>query len=260
MNRYNLNYTKIPARWDKGNTSTLAGCRFPGSLMTGNTPAAPATPTPKITQNLIKKAAPTLPVTPEVEAKEFMGHKLTPVSQQNIDARKVVRYINKNTFRLKVGGLVDHPLSLSYADLQALPQISRLTDSKLVEDWNFTAKWSGPSLSSILREAGIKPEAKIVIFHTEDAPLGSSSLDLSYIFNTNIIIALKDNDISLTPAGGFPCRVIAMINNGYKWAKWVTEIEVSDRATFQGNIICHCDLDDFWPYGWPGPWPNPWPW
>jgi DMSO/TMAO reductase YedYZ molybdopterin-dependent catalytic subunit len=62
------------------------------------------------------------------EATEFMGHKLTPISAQLNNAIKGTEYINQDTYRLTVDGLVDHPLSLSYADLQAYPQIDQLMD------------------------------------------------------------------------------------------------------------------------------------
>ena len=170
----------------------------------------------------------------EVEATEFMGTQLTPISQQNNNALKGTQYIDKDTYVLTVDGLVDHPLSLTYADLEAYPQISQLMDLDCVEGWSFTAKWTGPALSAIFAAAGVKPEAKIVIFHTTDVPEGYSSLDLDYIINNNIIIALKDNDITLTPDRGFPFQVVAMSKFGYKWAKWVTRIELSDNTSFRG--------------------------
>lgn len=170
----------------------------------------------------------------EVEATEFMGVQLTPISEQNNNALKGTQYIDKDTYVLTVDGLVDHPLSLTYADLEAYPQISQLMDLDCVEGWSFTAKWTGPALSAILAAAGVKPEAKIVIFHTTDVPEGYSSLDLDYVINNNIIIALKDNDITLTPNRGFPFQVVAMSKFGYKWAKWVTRIELSDNTSFRG--------------------------
>ncbi|MGD0781001.1 MAG: molybdopterin-dependent oxidoreductase [Dehalococcoidales bacterium] len=170
----------------------------------------------------------------EVEATEFMGHELTPISQQNNNALAGTQYIDKATYTLTVDGLVDHPLSLSYTDLEAYPQISQLMDLDCVEGWNFTAKWTGPALSAIFADAGVKPEAKIVIFHTADVPEGYSSLDLSYIYDNNIIIALKDNDITLSPERGFPFQVVAMSKFGYKWAKWVTRIELSANTSFRG--------------------------
>jgi DMSO/TMAO reductase YedYZ molybdopterin-dependent catalytic subunit len=170
----------------------------------------------------------------EVEATEYLGFKLTPISQQNNNALAGTQYIDKDSYVLIVDGLVDHPLQLTYADLQAYPQISQLMDLNCVEGWNFTAKWTGPALKAIFADAGVQPEAKIAIFYTTDVPEGYSSLDLDYIINNNIIIALKDNDITLTPDRGFPFQVVAMSKFGYKWAKWVVRIELSDNTSFRG--------------------------
>jgi len=174
------------------------------------------------------------PLPGEIEATEFMGHKLTPISQQRNNALKGTQHIDGSTFRLAVDGLVDNPLSLSYADLQAYPQISQLMDLDCVEGWNFTAKWTGPALAALFNDAKAKPEAKIAIFHTADVPEGYSSLDLSYIYDNKIIIALKDNDITLSADRGFPFQVVANSKFGYKWAKWVNEIEISDNTSFRG--------------------------
>jgi DMSO/TMAO reductase YedYZ molybdopterin-dependent catalytic subunit len=170
----------------------------------------------------------------EVEATEFQGTQLTPISEQNNNALAGTQNIDEATYRLTVDGLVDHPLSLSYADLQAYPQLSRLMDLDCVEGWNFTAKWTGPALSAIFADAGVKSEAKIAIFYTADVPTGYTSLDLSYITGNNIIIALKDNDITLPADRGFPFQVVAMGKYGYKWAKWVTRIELSSNTNFRG--------------------------
>ena len=170
----------------------------------------------------------------EIEATEFMGHKLTPISEQNNNALAGTQNIDMATYKLTVDGLVDHPLSLSYADLQAYPQVSQLMDLNCVEGWNFTAKWTGPELSAIFKDAGVKPSAIIAIFYTADVPVGYTSLDLNYINDNNIIIALKDNDLILPADRGFPFQVVAMNKFGYKWAKWVTRIELSSDTNFRG--------------------------
>ncbi len=170
----------------------------------------------------------------EVEATEFMGSKLTPIARQNNNGLKGTQYIDKATYALIVDGLVEHPLRLSYADLQAYPQISRLMELDCVEGWDFTAKWTGPALGAIFADAKVKPEARIAIFHSADVPGGYSSLDLGYINEKNIIIALKDNDITLPPDRGFPFQVVAMSKYGYKWAKWISRIELSSDARFRG--------------------------
>jgi DMSO/TMAO reductase YedYZ molybdopterin-dependent catalytic subunit len=177
-----------------------------------------------------------LPTTPPVEeeATEFQGTPLTPISQQGNAALAGVQFIDRDTYRLTVDGLVDHPLSLSYADLQAYAQESWLMDLNCVDGWYFTAKWTGPKLSAIFSDAQVRPDAKIAIFYTADVPTGYTSLDLDYIRDNDIIIALKDNDITLTPERGFPFQVVAKSKFGYKWAKWVTRIELSSDTDFRG--------------------------
>jgi DMSO/TMAO reductase YedYZ molybdopterin-dependent catalytic subunit len=170
----------------------------------------------------------------EVEAEEYMGEKLTPISQQPNNALAGTQFIDKDTYKLIVDGMVEKTLSLSYADLLAYPQESRLIDLDCVEGWSFTAKWTGPKLSTILDDAVVKPGSIIVIFYSADDPSGYTSLDLSYIRDQNIILALKLNDVTLPPDRGFPFQVVAEGKYGYKWAKWVTRIELSDQEDFRG--------------------------
>jgi DMSO/TMAO reductase YedYZ molybdopterin-dependent catalytic subunit len=107
-------------------------------------------------------------------------------------------------------------------------------DLDCVEGWSFTAKWTGPALTNLLQQAGVKQDAVIVIFHTADVPEGYTSLDLQYILENHIIIALKLNDVTLPADRGFPFQVVAMSKYGYKWAKWVTRIELSSDTSFRG--------------------------
>ncbi|MBN1630428.1 MAG: molybdopterin-dependent oxidoreductase [Thermoleophilia bacterium] len=170
----------------------------------------------------------------EVEATEFQGVKLTPVDDQGNNALKGTQIIDRDSYVLTVDGLVEKPLSLSYADLQSYDQESWLMDLNCVEGWSFTAKWTGPSLSAILADARVRPEAIIAIFYSADVPTGYTSLDLDYILENNILLALKINDLTLPPERGFPLQVVAKSKFGYKWAKWVTRIELSSDADFRG--------------------------
>jgi DMSO/TMAO reductase YedYZ molybdopterin-dependent catalytic subunit len=170
----------------------------------------------------------------EVEATEFQGVKLTPISQQGNNALAGTQYIDRQTYKLTVDGLVENPLTLTYEQLLAYPQESWLMTFNCVEGWNFTAKWTGPQINSILNDARIKPEAKIIIFHTTDVPIGYSSLDLGYIRDNNILLALKLNDVTLPPERGFPFQVAAKSKFGYKWAKWVVHMELSSDINFRG--------------------------
>jgi DMSO/TMAO reductase YedYZ molybdopterin-dependent catalytic subunit len=169
-----------------------------------------------------------------VEATEFAGTRLTPISKQNNNALSGTMVIDRATYRLGVTGLVNTPLALTYDNLTAYSQQSWLMDLDCVEGWSFTAKWTGPRLIDILNQAGIGTEATIVIFHTADVPEGYSSLDLDYVRDNDIILGLKLNDLTLPADRGFPFQVVAKSKYGYKWAKWVTEIELSSDRGFRG--------------------------
>lgn len=165
----------------------------------------------------------------ETEATEFMGQKLTPIAEQGNNALKGTQHLDRQTYRLSVDGLVENPLTLGYDDLLSYPVDSRLIVMPCVEGWDFTAKWTGPRLSAIFEDARVKPQAKIAIFHTGDEAQGYTSLGLSYLLEENVIIALKLNDVTLPVERGFPFQVVAEGKYGYKWAKWVTRIELSDK-------------------------------
>ena len=171
------------------------------------------------------------PYTPppgEVEATEFLGTELTPISEQGNNALRGTQYIERETYQLSVDGLVAKPLNLSYDDLLSYPQESRLVYMPCVEGWGFWAKWTGPRLAAIFEDAGVKVETITVIFHCADEE-GYTSLELDYILQRDIIIALKLNDVTLPPERGFPFQVVAEDKYGYKWAKWVSGIELSDE-------------------------------
>ena len=172
--------------------------------------------------------------TGQVESTEFQGTKLTPIKNQLLNGIAGTQNIDQATYTLTIEGMVDHPITFTYADLEAMPQVSVLATLECVEGWSYTAKWTGPSLSAILAQAGVQSGAVIAIFGTADDPDGFTSLDLSYINANNIILALKDNDVTLPAANGFPVRVVATGKYGYKWAKWVTSVDLSSNSNFQG--------------------------
>ena len=171
---------------------------------------------------------PPAPPPDEFETTEYLGTELTPINEQGNNALRGTQYIEREGYQLSVDGLVAKPLSLSYDDLLSYPQESRLAYMPCVEGWGFWAKWTGPRLAAIFEDAGVKAEAKTVIFHCADEG-GYTSLELDYILQRDIIIALKLNDVTLPPERGFPFQVVAEDKYGYKWAKWVTAIELSSE-------------------------------
>jgi DMSO/TMAO reductase YedYZ molybdopterin-dependent catalytic subunit len=101
-----------------------------------------------------------------------------------------------------------------------------------VEGWDVTILWEGVLVKDLIREARVDSEAKVVIFYAYDGY--STSLPLDYIINNDILMAHKMNGVVLPPERGFPFQLVAENKYGYKWIKWITEIEVSDNVDYRG--------------------------
>lgn len=162
----------------------------------------------------------------ETEATEYQGIKLTPISDQRNNAIKSTQDIDRNIYRLQIDGLVERPANLTYDQILEYPSISRVVDMNCVEGWGFTAKWTGVRFETLLNDTGTRENATHVIFYCADGY--STSHELDYLLDNNIMLAYKINDITLPPDRGFPFQLVAEDKYGYKWAKWITRIEVTN--------------------------------
>lgn len=137
-------------------------------------------------------------------------------------------------WKLKVDGLVNRPLQLSLADLKNLPARSQITRHDCVEGWSAIGKWTGVPLGLVLQAAGLRPNARFVVFHCADELEktfdGSGryyeSIDLIDAFHPQTILAYAMNDADLTVGHGAPLRLRVERQLGYKHAKYVMRIEV----------------------------------
>jgi DMSO/TMAO reductase YedYZ molybdopterin-dependent catalytic subunit len=75
--------------------------------------------------------------------------------------------------------------------------------------------------------ANPKSGASYVVFRSADGY--STGLPLNYIEDAQILMAYGINDITLPPERGFPFQLVAKDRYGYKWAKWITSLEVTDE-------------------------------
>ncbi len=87
-------------------------------------------------------------------------------------------------------------------------------------------------MKDLIEEAGVDSRAKVVIFYAYDGY--STSLPLDYVVDNDILMAYKMNGVVLPPERGFPFQLVAESKLGYKWIKWVTEIELSDDVNYRG--------------------------
>ncbi|WP_294541386.1 molybdopterin-binding protein [uncultured Rhodoblastus sp.] len=141
------------------------------------------------------------------------------------------------TWRLQVEGLVATPLSLSLADLHALPQRTQITRHDCVEGWSAIGQWQGTPLAEILKRAAPLPAARFVVFHCADfyerAADGTGqyyeSIDLVDAFHPQTILAHSLNGEALSVGHGAPVRLRVERQLGYKQAKYVMRIELVER-------------------------------
>lgn len=167
------------------------------------------------------------------EIREFEGENLSSVADIQNNAIRGLQRINQTEYRLALTGLVDRPLQLSYEEVISSNQkYQKVITLYCVEGWNAKILWEGILVEDLLEQAGVHSEAKVAIFHAADGY--TTMLPLDYIKERDILLAYKMNSITIPPEKGFPFQLAAESQAGYKWIKWITEIEVSDNEDYRG--------------------------
>ena len=168
-----------------------------------------------------------------VEVREYQGEDLSSINDFRENSIKGPQYVAIEDYQLNVTGLVEKPQGYAYneviKDYQHYRKVVRLD---CVEGWAVNILWEGVLVRDLLEQAQPLPEAKVVIFHAYDGY--TSSFPIEYIMDNDIIMAYKMNEVTLPPERGFPFQLIAESKWGYKWIKWITEIELSDDVDYQG--------------------------
>jgi DMSO/TMAO reductase YedYZ molybdopterin-dependent catalytic subunit len=143
-------------------------------------------------------------------------------------------------WRLQVDGLVERPVQLSLGELRALPARTQITRHDCVEGWSCIGKWTGVPLSIVLQRAGLKPDARYIVFYCADSPgqwLEAAdkyyeSIDLIDALHPQTILAYDMNGAPLGIPYGAPLRVRLERQLGYKMAKYIMRVEAVE--SFQG--------------------------
>ncbi len=148
-------------------------------------------------------------------------------------------------WRLVIDGLVERPMALSLAQLRSQPARTQITRHDCVEGWSAIGKWSGARLGPLLDKAGLKPQARYIVFHCADTldpnvspALGRyyESIDLIDAYHPQTILAYDMNDAPLAVKHGAPLRLRVERQLGYKHAKYLMRIEaVADLAGIGGG-------------------------
>ena len=132
-------------------------------------------------------------------------------------------------WRLEVGGLVEHPLSISLDELQAMPKKEQITKHICIQGWSAIGEWGGVHMREIIARAKPSKRVKYVVFHAYDVDADGKpfyeALRLSDMKDAQTILAYEMNWQPLSLEHGAPLRLRCERKLGYKMVKYIKSIE-----------------------------------
>ncbi len=181
----------------------------------------------------------------------------TPLERQEGILTPIERFYVRNNFpipepptHLTIDGAVAEPMTLTPAELGRLPRRRLVATLECAgngrammnppvpgEPWGLgavsTADWEGVSLTTVLRNAEVAPEAVELVFHAADG--FARSLPIKVAQNEDILLVDRMNGAALTREHGFPVRLLVPGWYGMASVKWLARIEAS-RTPFLGHF------------------------
>lgn len=137
-------------------------------------------------------------------------------------------------WRLTVDGMVEHPLSLSVADLRSLGLRSQITEVVCEEGWSYIAEWIGTPLHEVLREAGTLPQVRYIVYKSIQSDWWDS-VDMADALHPQTILTWGMNDGDLPVGFGGPLRMRVPRQLGYKSVKYITHLTATDSLKSFGK-------------------------
>ncbi len=153
---------------------------------------------------------------------------LTPNDQFYVTSYGGTPLIDPSAWRLKVKGLVENPLELSYAQIRRLPPLRQTLTLECISNPPdgtaiSTADWVGTRLKPILDRARVRPEARYVAMRAADNYYTGAPRE--EIMREENFLPYLMNGQPLPREHGFPVRIFIPGKYGMKQPKWITEIE-----------------------------------
>lgn len=188
---------------------------------------------------------------------EALRYPITPAGLHYLLIHFDIPAVEVATWRLSVDGLVERPLTLSLAELQARPAVTlpvtlecagngralfspRAISQPWLNEAVGTAEWTGTPLAPLLKEAGLRSDAIEVVFTGLDRGIQGGkehdyqrSLTLEDAQRDEVLLAYAMNGAPLLPQHGFPLRLIVPGWYGMTHVKWLRGITVVAEP-FQG--------------------------
>ncbi|MEO6203638.1 MAG: molybdopterin-dependent oxidoreductase [Nitrospirales bacterium] len=156
-------------------------------------------------------------------------------SPSEIESYQRLARENFAPWKLTVGGLVEHPLTLSLDDLRAFPKPEQITKYNRIQVWSAVGQWGSDGMSTILDKCRPLPQTRYVVFNAfaqaEYAPdVYDEVLTLEEITTSPTMLAYEMNWNSLPVPHVAPFRLPIAIKAGYRMVKYLCAIEVVDSV------------------------------
>jgi len=134
--------------------------------------------------------------------------------------------IDTATWTLRIGGEVEHPFELTWAELAAMPMQDVLCDIHCVTTWSRFDNTFRVPVTALLARAGVKPSATHALIHA--APDYTTNLPLADLALEANLVATHHGGAPLSPEHGGPVRLLVPHLYFWKSAKWLTGIELME--------------------------------
>ncbi|HUS13594.1 MAG TPA: molybdopterin-dependent oxidoreductase [Chloroflexia bacterium] len=193
--------------------------------------AVPAAPTDTtVPPTAVAQVPPSPTVFPAVPA---LSPEITPVENFYITTKNVVDpTVDGAKWTLTIKGLVEKPLTLTLADLKAMPQvkvihtlacISNEVGGSLIGN----GRWTGVRVADLMKK--VRPKAGVADVLFTGADDYTDSVPLSVLMNPDTVLAYEMNGKPLTAKHGYPARLLIPGIFGMKNLKWLTTIDLVDH-------------------------------
>ncbi|MFY9531178.1 MAG: molybdopterin-dependent oxidoreductase [Candidatus Acidiferrales bacterium] len=134
--------------------------------------------------------------------------------------------VDLDKWTLTVTGDVDRPGRYTLAEIQSLPKLTQNTRHVCVEGWDVIGRFGGARVSDFLQLAGASLNAKFLYFECADDYY--ESLDMASALHPQSLLCYEMYDRPLTREHGAPLRLCVPTKIGYKQAKYLTSLRVTD--------------------------------
>ena len=148
--------------------------------------------------------------------------------------------IDKDAYRLSVGGMVDRPQELGIDQLRSYPRVEQSSRLKCVQCWSARAEWGGFRFEELIETVKPLPGAKAIRVDCHDKWYEYMSLE--EMAEPGVMMCLEMAGRPLTDRHGAPLRLLAPSKYGYKSAKLVTKITFVD----EGGGSMACDIGPYY--------------